>query len=77
MPRGKIPPPPTDDGKHRLAPGEWWEWPAIFFAIAALWPKILRWEHIGWDFVLWGALALMLIVLRRRMRRMRESWKRD
>ncbi len=67
----------TERPESKWAPGEWWEWLAIFFAMAAMWPKILSWEHIVWDFLLWTGLALMLIVLRRRARRIRETWKRD
>ena len=66
---------PADD--RRWAPGEWWEWLAIFFAIAALWPRILRWDHIIWDVLLWSALALMFVVMRRRLRRVRRSGKGD
>ena len=68
----------ADAGRDRRGvPGEWWEWLAIFFATATLWPKILRWDHIVWDVLLWTALVLMFVVMRRRVRRMRRSWKGD
>jgi|GEM_PF-1184225 len=61
--------------REQWAPGEWWEWLAIFFAIAALWPKILRWESVVWDIALLAAMVLMIVVFVRRVRRMRRSWK--
>jgi hypothetical protein len=53
-----------------------WEWLAIFFAIAAIWPKILRWPSIIWDATLLVAAGLMVWVFIRRSRRIRESWKK-
>ena len=74
-------PPGEIDRKDRpprgLAPGEWWEWIAVFIAIAALWPKILRWDGIIWDLALIGALGLMILVFIRRSRRLREAWRND
>jgi len=67
--------PPEQERPRGWAKGEWWEWLAIFFAIAALWPKILRWQGVTWDLVLWAALILMIVVFVRRTRRMRRSWK--
>jgi len=69
-----------------------WETVAIFAAIFALWPavlkywaaasgavepgdlplgKIIDWTHPIWDVLMYVALALMLIVAVRRMRRVR------
>lgn len=59
------------------ARGEWWEWIAIFFAIFALWPKILRWDGIVWDIALWSAVILMVIVFLRRSRRLRKTWNEE
>lgn len=70
--RSDYPPP---ENKTRWANGEWWEWLAIFFAIAALWPVILRWDGIVWDLALFAALVLMVVVFVRRARRMKSSWK--
>lgn len=67
----------SDDPPKGLAPGEWWEWIAIFLAIAALWPKILGWEGIIWDIAMLGALAAMVVVFIRRSRRMRKAWRDD
>lgn len=62
--------------REQWAKGELWEWLAIFFAIAAIWPKILRWPSIFWDVVLFVAAILMVWVFLRRARRMKESWKK-
>ncbi len=67
--------PSNGSSRKKLAPGEWWEWLAIFFAIASLWPKILRWPGITWDIVIWVAMALMIVVLLRRIRRTRNAWR--
>ena len=65
------------EGRRResWAKGEWWEWIAIFYAIAALWPKILRWDGILWDIALFAAAGLMIWVFLRRARRMKDTWK--
>lgn len=49
--------------------GEVWEWVAIFAALLALWPWILGFKHPVWKLVLYLALALMLIVAIRKIRR--------
>ena len=51
-----------------------WEWVAIFFAIAALWPRIIA-NVLHWPaWLTWGllvvALALMVLVFVRRVRRL-------
>lgn len=71
----KSPKTSRENPRRKLAPGEWWEWIAIFFAIASLWPKILRWPSFAWDVVIWVAMALMIVVLLRRIRRMRHEWR--
>lgn len=75
--RSKPSSPGADETRKRSswAKGEWWEWIAIFFAILALWPKILRWHGFVWDIVLWAMLALMVVVFVRRTRRMRRRWR--
>ena len=76
MGRRKDYPLPSSVGdEEKWAKGEWWEWLAIFFSIAALWPVILRWDGIIWDLALFGALVLMIMVFLRRARRMKRSWK--
>ena len=75
-PRSRRPrPTPDTPPTSQWAPGEWWEWIAIFYAIAMLWPKILRWTHPAWDVCLWVAAVLMVVILVRRVRRTRRSWK--
>jgi hypothetical protein len=59
------------------APGEWWEWIAIFIAILSLWPRVLRWPNPIWDVFLWGAVVLMIVVLVRRVRRTRDPWRKN
>jgi len=51
--------------------GEVWEWVAIFVALFALWPWILGFKHPLWKFALYLALALMLLVTVRKIRRFR------
>jgi hypothetical protein len=40
----------------------WWETVAIFLAIASLWPKIIGWPDPAWTYVMYAALALMVVV---------------
>ena len=70
-----IPTPDSPAPKTRWAKGEWWEWLLIFFAIAALWPKVLSWPGIWWDIILWVALGLMVWVTIRRSKRLKREWK--
>lgn len=46
-----------------------WETVAIFFAILAMWPMILRWEGLIFKIILYFALLLMVLVLVRRWKR--------
>jgi len=69
-----------------------WETVAIFAAIVALWPAVIRfwvangtsltmkdvplndvmhWENAAWDYLLYAAFAVMLLVAFRRVRRLK------
>jgi len=67
-PAGSVPP--------QGEPTPWWEDAAIVIAIGSLWPVVFGWPGVVWQFVLYFMLALMLVIMARRYRRLRKLSRR-
>jgi len=49
----------------------------IILCIAALWPVILGWQEPLYEFLLYGALAGLVIILVRRVRRLHQAYREN
>lgn len=57
--------------------GELWETVVIFVAIASLWfCHILRWQGLLWRCLPYVMLVLLVCILVRRIRRLKQLWDR-
>ena len=45
----------------------------IILCIICLWPVVLGWTHIAYEFLLYGALLGLLVIFVRRIRRFRQA----
>jgi membrane protein implicated in regulation of membrane protease activity len=55
--------------------GEWAEWLVMLAALASLWPVLFGHPPAWYRLVLAAALAAMVVVTLRRVRRAREAWR--
>ena len=53
-----------------------WETVAIFFAIVAMWPLVLRWEGPIFQVLLYLALLVMIVVFVRRWKKFHRLFER-
>ena len=49
----------------------------IMLCIAALWPVILGWKEPLYEFLLYGALAGLVVILVRRVRRLHQAYREN